>query len=121
MVIRNAQATYLVGLDGGDLLIEFNIVTNLLAPLLQSALSDGLSHLRHFDNGIGVGADMVHIGREREAAQRLLHGPTGRDKAGRRESSSGKHVDAVCVYVILSASTGDRIVSGGGGRTRSGS
>lgn len=53
--------THLVGLDGRDLLVLLDIVANLLAPLLQGTLADGLGHLGDFDDLVGVGADMLEL------------------------------------------------------------
>ena len=58
---RRKRSTHLVGLDGRDLLVLLDIVANLLAPLLQGALADGLGHLRDLDDLVGVVADMLEL------------------------------------------------------------
>lgn len=57
---------YLVGLNGGNLLVEFNVVADLLVPLLQGSLGDGLGHLRHLDASLGIGAYSGHKNGQRK-------------------------------------------------------
>lgn len=55
-----AGTSYLVGLDGSNLLILLNVVADLLAPLFQGALGNGLGHLRNLYNGLGICTHLRH-------------------------------------------------------------
>lgn len=48
--VHRSKKTHLVGLDSSNLLIGLDKVANLLVPLLQGTLGDGLSHLGNLDD-----------------------------------------------------------------------
>ena len=53
------EMTHLVGLDGCNLLILLYVVTNLLRPLLQCTLRNGLGHFGYLDNLVGIVAELL--------------------------------------------------------------
>lgn len=55
------ESTYLVCLDRRNLLVLGDMVANLLAPLLQGALANGLGHLGDLDDLIGIAADLLEL------------------------------------------------------------
>jgi hypothetical protein len=53
----------LICLNCGNLLVLLHIITNLFRPLLQSALRDGFCHCWNFDDGVGIGSELLDNGK----------------------------------------------------------
>lgn len=77
---RGHWKAYLIGLNGGNLLVLLDIVANGFGELLESALGYGLSHGRHLDDLVCIVPDKAgkSLAEDRRRAQ-MAHGRHARD------------------------------------------
>lgn len=64
LMVRTTTTTYLVSLDGGNLLIPLHALADAFTELFQCSLRDGLGHLRYLDHEVGIAADDLEHGWE---------------------------------------------------------